>query len=507
MKKESLLAIFKMRPWMWVVLLAATLAAGFAIRMIDLTDLPLDFAPTRQLFSALKARGMYYQYVTDAPEWQREAAISLGGVGDFEPPIIETIVSQTYRITGEHIWIARIYSSLFWVLGGLALFLLIREMTSNGPALIGTLFYLFVPFGVQASRAFQPDPLMTALLVYYLWALFRWQNTRSWKWAILTGVFGGLALFAKNVSIFFIAGGLAGVVFGILGLKQAIRNLQVWVAGIMILLPSVIYSLVSPATSGALGGYFAMQFYPEMWIDPAFYFRWEYVINYITGFGTTLLAALSIFITDKKRERPLLAGLWIGYILYGLVFSYATYTHYYYQLPLIPLVALSISPMLHLFFDRFLKRSPGFLPRLVLVGLALGGLSVQAWYSRNTLVNNEYRHEAAFWAEIGDTLGHNASVVGLTQDYGYRLAYWGYQNSSAWLTSGDINARYMAGIDIDLLEMFQEETAGKQYFLVTMFGEFNNQPAIQELLYANYPIYAETDEYIIFDLQHPLTQP
>lgn len=507
MKKLSLPTLFTMRPWMWTILLIVSLAAGFGIRMIDLTDLPLDFAPTRQLFSALKARGMYYQYVTDAPEWQKQAAISLGGVGDFEPPVMETIVSQTYRIFGEHLWFARIYSSLFWVLGGLALFLLIREMTSNGPALIGLLFYLFNPFGVQASRAFQPDPLMVALIVYYLWSLFRWQNTRSWKWAILMGVFGGLALFVKNVSVFFIAGALAGVVFGILGIKNAIRNWQVWAAGVLILLPSAIYSLSSSATSGALSGYFNLQFHPEMWIDPAFYFRWDYVMNTIIGFGTTLLAVLSIFIMDKKRERPMLAGLWIGYVLFSLVFSYATYTHYYYQEFLIALVAISFAPALKLFFNRFFQQSPGILPRLIMTGLVIGGLAVHSWYSRNTLMNSDYRHEAAFWAEIGDVLGHDASVVGLTQDYGYRLAYWGYQGSTAWLTEGDFNVRAMSGIDIDPLDLFKQDTAGKQYFLVTMFGEFDNQPEVKNLLYENYPVYAETDEYIIFDLQHPLDQP
>lgn len=506
MRKIPFRAIFKMRPWIWTVMLVLSLAGGFALRMLDLTDLPLDFAPTRQLFSALKARGMYYQYVTDAPEWQREQAIALGRVGDFEPPILEILVAQTYRVTGEHIWIARIYSSLFWVLGGLALFLLIREMTSNGPAVIGTLFYLFVPFGVTASRSFQPDPLMVALVIFYLWALFRWQNTRSWKWAILFGVFGGLALFVKNVSIFFIAGGLAGVVFGIVGLKQAIRNWQIWVAGVLILLPSVLYSLTGTVSS-ALSGYFNLQFFPEMWIDPAFYFRWDHVVNGITGFGTTLLAGLTVFMTDKKRERPLLAGFWIGYILYGIFFSYAIYTHYYYQLILIPLVALSVSPALKLFFDRFLQQSPGILARLVLVGIVFCGLAVQVWYSKDALTRNDYRNEEAFWAEIGNKLGHTASVIGLTQDYGYRLAYWGYQGSSAWYTSGDINVRYMAGLDVDLLAKFQEDTTGKQYFLVTMFGEFENQPAIKDLLYTSYPIYAETDEYIIFDLQHPLTQP
>ena len=139
---------------MWKTALALILLGAFGLRMINLTNPPLDFASTRQLFSALKARGMYYQYVTDAPDGKRQLAISLGDVGIVEPPVLETIVSQTYRLTGEHLWIARIYSSLFWVLGGLALFLLIRELTSTGAAIIGTLFYLFVPYGVIASRAF-----------------------------------------------------------------------------------------------------------------------------------------------------------------------------------------------------------------------------------------------------------------------------------------------------------------------------------------------------------------
>jgi hypothetical protein len=98
-------------------------------------------------------------------------------------------------------------------------------------------------------------------------------------------------------------------------------------------------------------------------------------------------------------------------------------------------------------------------------------------------------------------------VVGLTQDYGYRLAYWGMQGSTAWPTSADINLRYLAGQDLDLTEMLAEDVAGKQYFLVTMFGEFDSQPVIKDLLYSHYPVLAQSDEYIIFDLQHPLPVP
>jgi 4-amino-4-deoxy-L-arabinose transferase-like glycosyltransferase len=498
--------IFRERPWIWKVTLILALMAGFGLRMINLTNPPLDFASTRQLFSALKARGMFYQYVTNASDWKRQQAISLGDVGIVEPPVLEALVAQTYRLAGEHIWIGRIYSSLFWVLGGLALFLLIREFTSTSAAMIGTLFYLFVPFGVIASRAFMPDPLMVALIIFALWALFRWQNTSRWKWAILFGIFAGAALFVKNLSAFIIVGAFAGVIFGTRGLKRAIRDPQTWVMAVLLVLPMGIYMLYGMLKLD-MSGQLALRFFPKMWIDPAFYFRWAYTVNWNIGLGASLLAALSVFLADPKRERPLLIGLWIGYLVFGMTFPYHFFTHDYYQLPFIPVVAISMAPALRLFFERFYERSPGLFPRLVLMGVVLVGLAVPSWYTRVQIVNADYQNEPSFWAEIGDKLGHGPGVIGLTQDYGYRLAYWGWQGSTAWFTSADIGVRYLAGQEVDILEKFKEDTAGKQYFLVTMFGELDNQPVVKDLLYTHYPVFAQTDEYVIFDLQHPLTQP
>lgn len=492
--------IFRERPWVWKLSLILALLAGFGLRMINLTNPPLDFASTRQLFSALKARGMYYQYVTDVPAATRQQAISLGDVGIVEPPILETIVSQTYRLTGEYIWIGRIYSSVFWVLGGLGLFLLIREFASTSAAMIGTLFYLFVPFGVIASRAFMPDPLMVALIVYSLLALFRWQNTSKWKWAILFGIFAGATLFVKNLSVFIVVGGFAGVILGTRGMKRSIRDPQVWVMGALMVLPVGIFTLYGILMLN-MGSQFALRFFPKMWLDPAFYFRWAYVVNSNIGWVVTLFAIVSIYLADPKRERPLLFGLWIGYLIFGMTFPYHFYTHDYYQLPLIPVVALSMAPGLRVVFDKFYERSSGLFPRLVLVAVVLVGLAVPAWYSRDQIVGSNYRNEPSYWAEIGDVLRHSQGVVALTQDYGYRLAYWGWQGSTAWFTSADINVRYLAGENVDLLQQFAQDTAGKKYFLVTMFSEFDNQPVIKDLLNSHYPIFTQTDEYLIYDLQ------
>ena len=499
---------FYKSPWLWKAALAAALLAGFGLRMVTLKAPPLDFAGTRQLFSALKARGMYYEYVTSVPAATRQLAISLGNVGNIEPPILETIVSQTYRVTGEYLWIARIYSSLFWVIAGLALFLLIREFASTGAAMIGMLYYLFVPFGVIASRAFMPDPLMVCLIIFTLWALFRWQNTSRWKWAIAFGLLAGATLLVKNLSAFFVVGGFAGVILGARGLKRAIRDPQVWTMGVLLVLPVAIYTLYGIVKLG-MAGQFSLRFFPKMWIDPAFYFRWAFTVNANIGWAAVLLAALSIFLADPQRERPMLVGLWVGYLLFGFAFSYHFFTHDYYQLPLIPLVAISMAPALRLFFERFFERSPGLFARLALTVIVLIGIAIPAWYSRDQIVNADYFNEPKFWATIGDKLGHTTDdVVGLTQDYGYRLAYWGWQGSYAWFTSADIGLRYLAGQNVDLMKNFQQDTAGRKYFLVTMFSELDNEPAVKDLLNKNYPIYAQTSEYVIFDLQHPLkTQP
>ena len=505
MKKTISRLIFRERPWMWKIALVMVLLAGFAIRMVDLTDLPLDFASTRQLYSALKARAMYYEYLPDAPIWQQRVA-ARGDLGTIEPPVLETLVSQTWRLTGEHIWIARIYSSLFWILGGLALFLLARDLASTGAAFISTLIYLFAPYGVIASRAFLPDPLMVALIIYSLWALFRWQNTGKWKWVLLFGIFGGLALFVKNLSVFVVLGAFTGVILGAVGLKRALRSAQVWVMTILLILPVAIYTLWG-MSSGSLEGQFSLRFFPALWDDPSFYFSWQSLMSVVTGFGVWFAGIVGVFLAGPRRERPILLGVWVGYIIFGFTFSYHFITHDYYHLSFIPIAVLSLAPLVKVVFEKFFERNPGFLPRLALVVLIVAGAAVQSYYGIGRLKASKYTNELAFWQEIGDLLGHESNVIGLTQDYGYRLAYWGWQSSSAWYTTADIEVRYLAGQVVDVAARFAEDTAGKQYFVVTTFGEFDSQPLIKEYLYSHYPIYAETDEYIIFDLQHPQEEP
>jgi hypothetical protein len=147
------------------------------------------------------------------------------------------------------------------------------------------------------------------------------------------------------------------------------------------------------------------------------------------------------------------------------------------------------------------------LVQFVVVCIILFGIGSTMWNVRVDLVRDDFRDEPQFWAELGDKLGHTTPVLGLTQDYGNRLAYWGWQQVEEWPTTGDQNLRALAGNARTFDEIFKERIAGKEYFLVTHFKQFDSQPDLKAKLFATYLILEQTPDYIIFDLRHPLEQP
>ena len=96
----------------------------------------------------------------------------------------------------------RLYASIFWLIRGIAVWLLAKEMSMRLGGIVALAYYLFVPFAVTVSRAFLPDPLMVVMVAWALWALYRWEKYRTWKLAILAGVLTGLAIFVKSVAVF-----------------------------------------------------------------------------------------------------------------------------------------------------------------------------------------------------------------------------------------------------------------------------------------------------------------
>ena len=129
----------------------------------------------RQFRSALIARSYYFQMASFIPEWRLQIAeVSQERAGVLEPPLFELLVAFIYRlVSGEHLWIARLLSSLFWMVGGVFLYQIAKRMVSAEAAVFTTAYYLFVPLGVVVSISFLPEPLMVMFLLFSLFTILR----------------------------------------------------------------------------------------------------------------------------------------------------------------------------------------------------------------------------------------------------------------------------------------------------------------------------------------------
>ena len=482
-------------------------ALGLWIRLDDLTDPPLDFHPTRQLRSAIIARSLYYRATPESADWHRQRAIDqFSGGGIIEPPVFEYLVAGTYRVIGsDPVWVARIYSALFWIMGGVALFFLTSAMTSPDGGILAVSYYLFVPFGITASRSFQPDPLMVMFILLALWAVHNWYRNPSWKTAILAGVLAGIALFIKAVAIFPILFAFAALVLAGIGLRKAIRNPQIWAIGLLAILPMLVYNIYGVYVLGTLGSQWEGRFFPEMWRTLSFYFNWEQMASGIVGYGWIFIALLGILLFPNRTMRAFGIALWVGYFIYGMTFPYHITTHTYYHLPLIAIIAINLAPAGALILRPLAKLSPPWLVRTFALGVLLSGIFINVWDVHVKMVLEDYRHEPGYWAEIGEILGHDSSVVGLVHDYGNRLAYFGWITPQIWPALGQQGFRELQGKPpIEVQAWFAERAGNKDYFLVTMMNQFDKQPELKKLLKDNFPVYAEGDGYLIFDLRNPI---
>ena len=473
------------------------------------------FHPTRQLFSALKARGMYYAdaSLTDAPAEQRQFAIQQGKLrATIEPEILEKLTAFTWKFTGEQLWVARIYSSLFWLLGGVFLYLLARDLFSRDSALFATAFYLLLPYGVLASRSFQPDPLMVALIVGFWWAVNRWAQfltpnsypatQASLKFTILASLLGGLAIFIKLSAAFFVIGGALGAALGRASLRDLVRNRQVWAMAILGILPGaawVTYGL----TRGFLGQQFGGRFMPELFLSPSFYLGWADMLNNVLGLFTFALALLGLLLVNDKPTRALLLGLWGAYLAFAIFFDYHISTHDYYSLPLVPIAALALTPLADAVFVRLTESAAkSRVTRTLAASILTLGLVAVMWTSRVALKSTDYRPQALFWERMGETV-RGYRVVALTQEYALPLAYWGWTGAANWPDSTDIEYHALRGGDAAFEKTFAHLTKNQELFLVTDLADLKRQPDLQAQL-SDFAIFTEGEGYIIYDLMEPL---
>ncbi len=451
------------------LLVFGLIAVGLGLRLVNLTDQPLDFHATRQLRSAIIARGMYYQTLPNLDPSVRQAAqVAWDSMERYEPPVLETLVAFSYRLAGgEYLWLSRLFSISFWLIGGTALYLLVRRLVSAWAGLFSLAFYLILPWGVVASRAFQPDPFMVMWILLAALALEHWMESqgRSWLWAVLAGLFSSLAVYIKAVAFFPIVGMMAGVFLALLfdgrSMRWSVlRRPQLWLVILLAGSLPAVYYLGLGQRSSEFASFWIFS-YISMIFESKFYVRWLGLIRGLMDVMVFFAAVLGVFLFSKKG-RAVVMGLWAGYFLLGFTFPFQIVTHDYYSLLLVPIAAVSLAPYAELIRQKVFAQ-----PFFWRAAFGLAALAVVGYYgyvARSVLLASNFRLEPVPWREMGTDLPRDGHFIALTQDYGNRLKYYSLRMPARlWPTGGDIDLAAEAGT---------EKIADFQSFLKTRSREW-----------------------------------
>jgi 4-amino-4-deoxy-L-arabinose transferase-like glycosyltransferase len=348
---------------------------------------------------------------------------------------------------------------------------------------------------------------MTSAFVAGYYFLYRWSESfgvqsnselsdsrKNWKWALLAGVFLGLATFIKIVIAFLV--GAAAIALVLFTFKKDFwKSKQVWAMAALMVLPAFVYYIL--LNQGRSSEYFFAWTVAliKLITSTDFYSKWLAFLGSLFGL-TVIFLSLAGALISTPRLRWLLISLWVGYVLYGLTLPFQMYTHSYYHIQLIPVLALGLASAANPLIEKVSSQGWGW--RMSVVGLIVAIVGYQSWVARSVLIAEDFRHEPAFWKQVADTVPADADVIALTQDYGYRLMLFGWRKVSLWHLSTDLSEVRNGGQDAS---DFADLTDGKEYFLVTAFGQLEKQPDLKEIL-SHYPIAAEGDGYLLYDLQN-----
>lgn len=496
---------------MRAAILALLFLAAFSLRIHGIKGLPLQFHPVRQYRSAFIARYFYYQHLKSVPAWKKNLAfLQRQRAGTLEPPLLEYLASWAYRITGrERVWVPRLFSSIFWLAGGVFLYLLSKKAVSADAALFSVAFYLLAPFSVMASRSFQPDPLMVMMFIASIYAVLVYYEEPSTKRFVIAAALSTLAILIKPVCLFAILAAFISVPLAGQGLRATIRNLRMWAFGLAALLPSLAFYGYGAFTRNYNLYLAGTTFRTRLYFEPAYWRGWLHMIGTVVGIPAFGLALLSIPLFRKGLTRSLGCGLWAGYFVFGLVFNYHIYTHSYYQLQFIPIVAFTLAAgaaYLVEFAERTRwcgGRARHALPVLLLsVWLA----TIMAWVRTNWEPIYYEDHDQVTIAErIGEKTAHTRKAIFLSYSNGELLEYHGELIGIPWPWRSEMHAQQGWGRpDLTVDERYKEiiDKYPSDFFIVTEMGEYQAQPQLGDFLIKHFPLLAGEKRYLIFDLRH-----
>lgn len=474
--------------------LTLVLLGAFAARLYQFNRPVADWHSWRQVdTSAVSRNFLKYGFDLLHPRFDDfSKGVSLidnpKGYRFVEFPIYNVLQAGFYNIFNHFTlegW-GRLVTILSQLTSMVLLYFLVKKYIGMRTAFIAISFFAFIPYNIYYGRVLLPDSTMVAASLGGIYFFGKWLEARvrptkkSLVFYLLALLFTASAFLLKPYALFFTLP-LVVLAFRAYGIGF-VKKWELWLFAIISVMPLAGWRLW-------------MTQYPEgipqsNWLFNQYgirftgsFFHWLFadrISSLILGFFGLPFVILGVLVKNKKEGL-----LWMSFLasslLYMSVIAYGNVHHDYYQILIIPTLAIFFAKGLSFllehagtYFHRFITYAVIFV--CIVFMLAFGWFRVRDYYHIQ-----QFELYAA-GAAVDRLTPKDAKVIA---PYGGNTTFLYYTNRSGWPVW-----------DRDLRDFIKE---GAQYLAFV-------KPGGDELNFKKYfPVVGESEnEYIIYDLNNPL---
>lgn len=464
--------------------LAAVLLLAMGLRLFKVTNPVADWHAFRQADTASVSR----EYLKHGirllePKYHDLSNIQSGrdnpqGYRMVEFPIVNALVAIiTWLIPGQPLeLVSRLVSIAFSLVTILGLYFLVKSLSGAQSAKATAIIMAILPFNIFYSRAVLPEPAMLTFLVWSLWWFQHWLQTNKLKWLLGSLLCLMVAVLLKPYVIF-----TAPVFLALVWLRDGWRSWRrSWLIlyGVAAILPYIYwrrwmthYPEGIPKFDWLFNGN-GIRWRPAWW-------RWlgyERLIKLILGwFGTIPMAGNLL---NWSSDVWVYGAWWFGMLAYLSVIATGNVQHDYYQVLLIPIIAISLGRGYVAITERWPKKIWRWLLTIILgLGILLSWQQVRGYFQVN-----HWEYVTAGTAV--DKLTPPDSLV-IAPAFG-DTQFLFQTNRRGWPIGFEIE---------DKVEK------GAEYYITTSMDDEANQ------LKEQYQTIEQTPLYLLLDLTNPIPQP
>jgi 4-amino-4-deoxy-L-arabinose transferase-like glycosyltransferase len=348
--------------------------------------------------------------------------------------------------------------------------------------ILSALFYLFIPYNIYFTRVILPDPMGVMFGVISIWAFMMYTEKENNLFLILSGIFFGSAMLIKPYLGFYLFP-IVYLAIKRFGLKEILKNKKIWLKrSVFIFLAIIPFALWRAWESKFPEG---IPFYLWAFNGNLIRFKpsWWYWI-FGERLGQLILGSLGVIpfvfgVLNTKVKNFLVHAFLAGALFYVIVVADANVMHDYYQILIIPAIALALaSGTIYLWTQTNFNK---ILARIILV-ISLGVMFITGW---NQIVGDyQINHPEIIEAgrEVDKITPKNALVIA---PYNGDTSFLYQTNRWGWPV-----------IDDSIDNMIKQ---GADYYVSVDLGS-----ADTKMIASRFTTVERTNDYIIINLTKPL---